>query len=128
MDYGYEGEWCIKDADTHFLFTENLSSPPTPTDFEVEFGKYDEEGKWIDKQTRLRNKRAKEVYAAFTVAELGNILRLALSNHLLLAYTLVFSVPGSHIITPRGMQICMTEPDIAAKMLVYLIENKLITL
>lgn len=66
-------------------------------------------------------------YAAFTVAELADRLGFATGKNILRAYGHVFNVPDTHVITASGLQQCMTSPDIAAKMLIYLIENKLIT-
>lgn len=141
MDYGYEGEWSVKDADTYFIFTKNLSSPPTSTDFDVNFGEYDEAAKWIDKQAALRKKRAKEVYAAFTVAELGDMLparlepegaykehdvyRLAMEKQDT-RWNIVYICAkcGGRLFDPM---LADTEADARAKMFIYLIENKLIT-
>lgn len=65
--------------------------------------------------------------AAFTVAELADRLGFATGKNILRAYGHVFNVPDTHVITASGLQQCMTSPDTAAKMLIYLIGNKLVT-
>jgi hypothetical protein len=65
--------------------------------------------------------------SAFTVAELGNALSEVDPDVLQMAYNVVFNVEGSRFITPTGLQILLTSPDLCAKMLIYLLENKLIT-
>jgi hypothetical protein len=66
--------------------------------------------------------------SAFTVAELGEMLGSEdISPHLLAAYGHVFNVPDTRFTTPRGVQLCMTNPNIGAKMLIYLLENGLLT-
>lgn len=79
---------------------------------------YEERGFLIDQ----------EWFSAYTVAELGFFIGRAKSVDVMKAYGHVVSVPGTKVITELGLLYCMTNPDVAAQMLVYLIENKLITL
>lgn len=68
-------------------------------------------------------------YAAFTVAELGEMLwKQASPEDILKAYGEVWNVRDTRYITPEGLVRCMEDPTIGATMLIYLIENKLITL
>lgn len=62
--------------------------------------------------------------SAYSVAELGEILKIVRERDLLAAYGHVFSV-GTSVIAPRGLQMCMSDANIGAKMLIYLIENGL---
>jgi hypothetical protein len=74
-------------------------------------------------------KRMEEIYSAFTVAELGNLLwSKASPDEILKAYGYVFNVSGTTVISPEGVTQCMENPALGAKMLIYLLENKLITL
>ena len=66
--------------------------------------------------------------SAFTVAEIGNLIIDVDSDVIQVTYNFVFNVEGSHFITTTGLQILLTEPDLCAKMLIYLLENNLITL
>jgi hypothetical protein len=69
--------------------------------------------------------------SAFTVAELGNVLwHKASPNEIFKAYGYVFNVPvpDTTVITPEGVTQCMETPGLGARMLIYLLENKLITL
>jgi hypothetical protein len=63
-------------------------------------------------------------FSAFTVAELGSLLEKAKERDLLSAYGHIFAV-GTSVVTPRGLQMCMADPNMGAKMLCYLLENKL---
>lgn len=66
--------------------------------------------------------------SAFTVAEIGHMIWLHASpSEILLAYGHIFNVPDTRTITPEGLSQCMEDPDIGAKMLIYLIEHKLLT-
>lgn len=66
--------------------------------------------------------------AAFTVAELGEILGKVARPHFFAAYCAVMDLFPSQVVPSQMVQNLMTDPDIAAQMLAYLIENKLITL
>ena len=68
---------------------------------------------------------SEDTCSAFTVAELGNML--GATDCLQKAYNHVFNVSKSRAITELGLQMCMTNPDIGSVMLIYLLENKLIT-
>ena len=63
--------------------------------------------------------------SAFTVAELGELLDRYLREDLLQAYGHVFGVIDNRFITPLGLITCLTKPNVCAKMLIYLLENKL---
>jgi hypothetical protein len=65
---------------------------------------------------------------AYTVAELGSMLGQTTSENILRAYGEVFNVPDTRVVTPEGIQLCMAKPDIGAQMLIYLLENNLITI
>lgn len=67
-------------------------------------------------------------FSAFTVAEIGEKLGRATEENLMLAYGKVFNVPETRFVTAMGLQACMSRPDLGAKMLIYLIENKLVIL
>lgn len=123
IEYGYEGEWSIQESEEHFLFTENLGSRPDAMDFSVDFGEYDEEGKWIQKQSRLRNKRAKEVYAAFTVGELGEMLPYGCWSQKDIAGRWFAQMQNT-----VSLSSVDTEAEERGLMLEYLIKNKLITI
>jgi hypothetical protein len=85
----------------------------------------------VETKEQRDNKPAKDadrMVAAFTVAELGEMLGRTTSERLLRAYGDVMNVPGTRMIPPTGLQICLTRPDIPAKMLIYLIKNGLTTL
>lgn len=70
--------------------------------------------------------------SAFTVAELGEMLWTAFEKAgwdlLYKAYGEVFDFKGTQRIGDLGIVNLMRKPDMAAKMLIYLIENKLITI
>ncbi len=69
------------------------------------------------------------MFSAFTVAELGSILwHKASPENILKAYGVVFNVSGTTVITAEGLSQCMENPELGAKMLIYLLENKLINL
>lgn len=69
------------------------------------------------------------LYPAYTVAELGEMLgNEEYSKYLMKAYGHVFEVPDTRFATVRGVQLCMANPDLGAKMLIYLAENNLIKL
>lgn len=73
----------------------------------------------------------RDFFAAFTVAELGEMLWNAFEKngwHLLyMAYGEVFDFKDTQRIGDLGILNLMRRPDMAAKMLIYLLENKLIT-
>lgn len=73
-----------------------------------------------------------EQISAFTVAELGEMLWTAFEKAgwdlLYKAYGEVFDFKGTQRIGDLGIVNLMRKPDMAAKMLIYLIENKLITI
>lgn len=67
--------------------------------------------------------------SAFTVAELGEMLWRANTkkpNSFIKAYGDVFNFPGTGTVGTLGVINLMRKPDMAAKMLIYLIENGLI--
>jgi len=64
--------------------------------------------------------------SAFLASELGEMLSVVSESNMLLAYGHVFNVPDTQIITPLGLQMCMRKPDIASKMLIFLLENRLL--
>lgn len=66
------------------------------------------------------------IYSAFTVTELGLVIAHAKSDDVMKAYGYVWNVPDTRVITELGLLGCMTDPDMAAKMLVYLLENHLL--
>lgn len=70
--------------------------------------------------------------SAFTVAELGQLLWDAFEKvgwkKFFFAYGEVFGFKGTSFVGELGIVNFMRRPDMAAKMLIYLIENKLITL
>lgn len=68
-----------------------------------------------------------EQISAFTVSELCFLIARAKFEDVMKAYGYVFNVPDTEVITIRGLLGCMTDPDIAANMFIYLIENGLIT-
>lgn len=68
------------------------------------------------------------IFSALTVAELGNLIGKAKNKDIMKAYGHVFNVPDTRFIGEVGMLMVMTQPDIPAKMLIYLLENGLITL
>lgn len=68
-----------------------------------------------------------DTYSAFTATELINFFKNLSEEDVLEAYGFVFNVSDTKFITARGLQICLFNPDVVAKMLIYLIENKLIT-
>lgn len=67
------------------------------------------------------------VLSAFTVAELGEMLHKAGGELFLKAYGEVFNFKGTGRIGELGVINLMRNPDMGAKMLIYLLENKLIT-
>lgn len=69
-----------------------------------------------------------EPLAAFTVSEIGEMLVEVAEENFLKAYGHIFNVPNTTFITPLGMRLCMSNPDLAARMLIYLIENNFIKL
>lgn len=76
-------------------------------------------------ETKVSASRSEYVIAAFTVTELGDLLGRATNDDLTKAYGDIFNVPDTRFITGTGLQACLTRPDLCAKMLIYLIENKL---
>lgn len=133
MEFGYEGEWSIKEGENYFIFDHILSyeiediylEPDLPYDSgmsEEQFVKWEKERKagW----RRMR----KAMCSAFTVAELGNLLRIAGPEATIKAYGDLHGFSGTGSIGSIGMLWLLTEPDRLAKMLIYLIENKLIEL
>lgn len=67
-------------------------------------------------------------YSAFTVSELGGMISHAKSQDVIKAYGHVWNVPGTQFITELGFVSAMRDPEIGAAMLIYLLENHLITL
>lgn len=74
-----------------------------------------------------RSHNNKEV-SAFTVAELGEMLEYATISGFEIAYSEAMDLVPLQIKTVEMAHNLMTKPDIAAKMLIYLLENELITL
>jgi len=69
---------------------------------------------------------AKEQYSAFTVVELGELLKKAGPEATIQAYGDLHGFKGTGSIGSIGLLWLLTEPDRLAKMLIYLIENKLL--
>lgn len=74
----------------------------------------------------------KDHVSAFTVAELGEIFWDTFEkygwNLIYIAYGEVFNFKGTQNIGNLGVVNLMRNPDMSAKMLIYLLENKLINL
>lgn len=130
MVYGYEGEWYIEDDENYFLFEEVVGRKPEINDFRVcvdeekfgTVGMLSDENfiKWEKEEERLKRKMLKEVYSAFLSDELMDILPFEYSS-------------GKNGI---GAYFCNNDNDFeeadtitnaCAKMLIYLLEHKLIT-
>lgn len=69
-----------------------------------------------------------ETISAFTVAEIGQMLGKTTMLALHEAYMKVMDLPVGSYNPMLAMHNVMTQPNIPTKMLIYLIENKLITL
>ena len=66
-------------------------------------------------------------YAAFTVAELGALLGKAPRDEFVEAYLDVMSLLHEQLDMSQMAHNLITQPDIPAQMLIYLLENKLVT-
>lgn len=83
----------------------------------------------IDKVSAgILNLTNSEVTSAPTVAELGEELAMVEREKVLEAYGYVVGAIGTQIITTAGLVMAMHRPDMGAKMLIYLLKNKLIEL
>ena len=69
-----------------------------------------------------------ELFSAFTVAELGEILYKAHIDDFKKAYLVVMDLSEESMIDVQMAHNLMVQPDISAGMLIYLLENKLLTL
>lgn len=67
-------------------------------------------------------------FSAFTVAELGEMLEEAEHKDILKAYVHIVGALDTSIITPAGLKIFMHRPNAGASMIIYFLENDLITL
>jgi hypothetical protein len=100
--------------------------------FSWQFGLNDDEykGTWYIVDEGQKYFGNQEGYAAFTVAELGEMLWMAFEKAdwdlLYKAYGEVFGFKGTQHIGELGIVNLMRRPDMAAKMLIYLLENKLL--
>lgn len=86
----------------------------------------EQNGEWTHVLTYGRNNELPETYAAFTVAELGEMIdgwRLPKRTMNGKAW-----IAGDDELPTYVIIGCKTEADARAKMLIYLLENKLITL
>lgn len=68
------------------------------------------------------------ILSAFLCSELGEMMSELTEKNLIKAYGYAFNVPETRIVTAHGLRQCMANPDIGGKMLIYLLENGLITL
>jgi len=66
--------------------------------------------------------------SAFTVAELGEMFNKIDVDNFIKAYGEVFDFKGTQMVGLLGVINLMRKPDMAAKMLIYLIKNNLIKL
>lgn len=121
MSYGYEGEWDIAECVGYFIFCEEVGLKPGAGNFNVDrsIGDDDSISYWPN-LVKAQKKRAKEVYSAYTVAELGQILK----NHV---GTLPLQNPYDHKWYWRK-KIDTTEAEARAQMIIYLAENNLLTM
>ena len=69
--------------------------------------------------------RTVNLYSAFTTAELGKMLEKAGSNKFIKAYGEVFNFKGTTWVGILGIMNLMKDPEMGAKMLIYLLENNL---
>ena len=67
-----------------------------------------------------------EAYDAFTVSELGNLLKEAGPEATIKSYGDIYNFQGTGAIGSIGLLKLLTSPDELAKMLIYLLENNLI--
>ncbi len=63
---------------------------------------------------------SKATIAAPTLNELGAILYRVEEVDMMSAYGHAFNVPDTKVITAAGLQICMSDPNVAARMYLYL--------
>ncbi len=89
-----------------------------------EFQLYFDFGKLTVKELEISG--VSEIHSAFTVAELGSLLYEYNGKQIMQAYGHIFSVEGTSVITPLGLQELLRNPDLVAKMLIYLLEKGLI--
>lgn len=97
----------------------------------VKYSLWDEAKIWdsdIEKEFRNECLSGKREYAypAYTVAELGEFLNKAGADNFIKAYGEVFNFKGTGRVGTLGVINLMRTPDMGGKMLIYLIENKLI--
>ena len=132
MEYGYEGEWSIEEDDNYFILTECLDRKPIGSDFSIDCGDiggtHEEWEKYRRREKRLRKIVLEGVYSAFTVAELGEMLPNTVFSTKVRGDEWLWrceNVNENGYISSSGAN---TEADARAKMLIHLLENKLITL
>lgn len=82
---------------------------------------------WHKNRVAVANKGSL-IISAFTVVELGSLLKEAGPEATIRAYGDLHGFNGTGSIGSIGILRLLTEPDRLAKMLIYLLENKLITL
>jgi hypothetical protein len=94
-------------------------------------GKTPGEGKWFIERGDGSCFASNKVFPAYTVAELGDILWDVFEkigwSFIYKVYGEVFGFKGTSYIGELGIVNLMRIPDMSAKMLIYLLENKLIT-
>ena len=74
----------------------------------------------------LRGAVIGKICAAFTASELGQKLEKASGKDRMKAYCEVMDIAPEHVIVDHALMNAMTQPDIPAAMLCYLIQNSLI--
>lgn len=76
----------------------------------------------------IADEATRDVVSAFTVAEVGEMLSKASRKSFEIAYSEVMDLVPADVQSVQMAHNLMTQPDIGTKMLIYLLENKLITL
>lgn len=80
----------------------------------------------LRRQTGIEKIRCNDWVAAFTVAELGSELGRASTFDFQKAYMEVMDLDEDQFFALQAMHNVMTQPDIPAQMLIYLLESSLI--
>jgi len=68
-----------------------------------------------------------EQCSAYLASELGTFMGEVDPDVMQMAYNHVFHVESSRFITPTGLQLLLQDPDLCGRMLIWLIENHLIS-
>ena len=91
-------------------------------------GRYEDENRtYLLENSRAYNfEKENRCWNAYSVAELGAIFNKIGADMFIKAYGEVFDFKGTQRIGLLGVMKLMRIPDMSAKMLLYLIENKLI--